>query len=190
MGREHLGQGIGLLPGRGQLLVRRVVGRSRRGWLRGEGEVALRELCASLERGSGLDEVPNLSWRDRSGTVVRNPIPAKIAKSELGNFPIPDFSNLPDKLYKGLSIESSRGCAFDCSFCSTSYRKTWRGMPAAVFANIDRAYRALGFYGDPAVELVLVDLSGGPGQRRLLRRLPGELATAVDQLVTGPTTSA
>ena len=39
------------------------------------------------------------------------------------------------------------------------------------------------------VELVLVDLSAGPGQRRLLRRLPGELATAVDQLVTGPTTT-
>ena len=39
------------------------------------------------------------------------------------------------------------------------------------------------------VDLVLVDLSGGPGQRRLLRRLPGELATAVDQLVAGPTDS-
>ena len=39
------------------------------------------------------------------------------------------------------------------------------------------------------VDLVLVDLSGGPGQRRLLRRLPGELATAVDQLVAGPTGS-
>jgi anaerobic magnesium-protoporphyrin IX monomethyl ester cyclase len=46
---------------------------------------------------------------------------------------VPDFSSLPMKLYKGLSIESSRGCAFDCSFCSTSYRKTWRGMPAEVF---------------------------------------------------------
>ena len=39
------------------------------------------------------------------------------------------------KLYKGLSIESSRGCAFDCSFCSTSYRKTWSGMPAEKFVD-------------------------------------------------------
>jgi hypothetical protein len=31
------------------------------------------------------------------------------------------------------------------------------GMPAAVFANIDRAYRALGFYDDPAVELLLIE---------------------------------
>jgi acyl-CoA thioester hydrolase len=36
------------------------------------------------------------------------------------------------------------------------------------------------------VELVLVDLSGGPGQRRLLRRLPNDLAAAVDTLVRGP----
>jgi acyl-CoA thioester hydrolase len=36
------------------------------------------------------------------------------------------------------------------------------------------------------VELVLVDLSGGPGQRRLLRRLPDDLAAAVDALVRGP----
>ena len=36
------------------------------------------------------------------------------------------------------------------------------------------------------VELVLVDLSGGPGQRRLLRRLPDDLAVAVDALVHGP----
>jgi acyl-CoA thioester hydrolase len=40
------------------------------------------------------------------------------------------------------------------------------------------------------VELVLVDLSRGPGQRRLLRRLPGELAAAVDQLAAGPSGAA
>ena len=39
---------------------------------------------------------------------------------------------------------------------------------------------------DLADELVLVDLSSGPGQRRLLRRLPAQLAVAVDQLVRGP----
>lgn len=103
--------------------------------IRGEGEVALCELCAALEHGSGLDGVPNLSWRDQNGEVVRNPIPAKLGKNQLGRFPLPDFSQLPDQVYKGLSIESSRGCAFDCSFCSTSYRKSWRGMPAEVFVD-------------------------------------------------------
>ncbi len=36
------------------------------------------------------------------------------------------------------------------------------------------------------VELVLVDLSAGPDQRRLLRRLPPDLETAVTALVHGP----
>lgn len=35
------------------------------------------------------------------------------------------------------------------------------------------------------VELVLVDMSGGPGQRRLLRRLPADLETALEALVRG-----
>ena len=36
------------------------------------------------------------------------------------------------------------------------------------------------------VELVLVDVSGGPDQRRLLRRLPADLEAAVAALVRGP----
>lgn len=36
------------------------------------------------------------------------------------------------------------------------------------------------------VELVLVDLSAGPGQRKLLRRLPADLAGAVAALERGP----
>lgn len=109
--------------------------------VRGEGEVALEALCAAIERGDGIDEVPNLSWRDKDGNVCRNRIPSKISKFDLGRYPPPDFSTLPMKVYKGLSIESSRGCAFDCSFCSTSYRKTWRGMPAEVF--VDRLEQML-----------------------------------------------
>ena len=36
------------------------------------------------------------------------------------------------------------------------------------------------------VELVLVDLSAGPDQRRLLRRLPADLEAAVAALIRGP----
>jgi len=36
------------------------------------------------------------------------------------------------------------------------------------------------------VELVLVDLLGGPDQRRLLRQLPPDLAAAVQSLIDGP----
>ncbi|MCP9775938.1 acyl-CoA thioesterase [Cyanobium sp. WAJ14-Wanaka] len=36
------------------------------------------------------------------------------------------------------------------------------------------------------VELVLVDLTAGPGQRKLLRRLPADLAAAIGALERGP----
>ena len=36
------------------------------------------------------------------------------------------------------------------------------------------------------VELVLVDLSGGPDRRRLLRQLPPDLAAAAQRLLNGP----
>ena len=122
--------------------------------VRGEGELAIQALCAALERGSGIEDVPNLSWRDSAGRICRNPIPAKISKTQLGDFPIPDFSKLPMKLYKGLSIESSRGCAFDCSFCSTSYRKTWRGMPAEMF--VDRLEQMLPQVARTQLEMIHV----------------------------------
>jgi anaerobic magnesium-protoporphyrin IX monomethyl ester cyclase len=103
--------------------------------VRGEGELALLALCEALARGKDVCRVPNLSWKDSDGTICRNPLGRKITRDELGRSPVPDFGQLPMKVYKGLSVESSRGCAFDCSFCSTSYRRTWRGMPAEVFVD-------------------------------------------------------
>jgi anaerobic magnesium-protoporphyrin IX monomethyl ester cyclase len=103
--------------------------------VRGEGEIALAALCRAIETGQGIDAVPNLSWKDQSGRICRNPAGPKIWKGGLADFPCPDFSQLPMKLYKGLSIESSRGCAFDCSFCSTSYRRSWRGMSPEAFVD-------------------------------------------------------
>ena len=43
-----------------------------------------------------------------------------------------------------------------------------------------------GLAAEARVELVLVDLSAGPDRRRLLRRLPDELAAAVEALTRGP----
>jgi len=63
-----------------------------------------------------LESVPNLSWKLEPNVVTRNQRGQKIDKASLADFPLPDFGELPDGVYKGLSIESSRGCAFDCSF--------------------------------------------------------------------------
>lgn len=110
--------------------------------VRGEGEVALPALCRALEQHQDLAQVPNLSWRDKEGRLVRNPVAPLISADELAFFPLPDYRELPKGAYKTLSIESSRGCAYDCSFCSTSYRRSWRAMPAAAF--VERLAAVLG----------------------------------------------
>lgn len=103
--------------------------------IRGEGEIAFPKLCRVLEEGGDLKDVPNLSWRTVNGGIIRNSIAPLITGEELGLFPLPDYNLLPPQTYQGLSIESSRGCAFDCSFCSTFYRRTWRSIPAKQFVD-------------------------------------------------------
>jgi anaerobic magnesium-protoporphyrin IX monomethyl ester cyclase len=102
--------------------------------VRGEGELALPALCRALETHGDLSTVPNLSWK-RGDAVVRNPIGEKLPGPALAKFPLPNYAELPVGIYKGLSIESSRGCAFDCSFCSTSYRLGWRAIPPHDFVD-------------------------------------------------------
>jgi anaerobic magnesium-protoporphyrin IX monomethyl ester cyclase len=103
--------------------------------VRGEGERAIVELADVLEASGDLSSVANLSWRSAAGQVVRNPVANQLSAEELALEPIPDYSQLPEGIYKGLSIESSRGCAFDCSFCSTSYRRSYRSLAPAAFVD-------------------------------------------------------
>jgi radical SAM superfamily enzyme YgiQ (UPF0313 family) len=109
--------------------------------IRGEAEIALAALCRALENNQSLSEVPNLSWRDAEGRIMRNALGPLIPKHKLALFPLPDYSELPVGVYRALSIESSRGCAFDCAFCSTSYRRSWRAIPAESF--VDRLASAM-----------------------------------------------
>ncbi|MDO8931793.1 MAG: radical SAM protein [Rhodocyclaceae bacterium] len=103
--------------------------------VRGEGELGLASLADTLERRGDLSAVPNLSWVNGNGDIVRNPLNQLISKRDLPEFPVPDYSELPAGIYGALSIESSRGCVFDCSFCSTSYRRTWRGIEPETFVD-------------------------------------------------------
>ncbi|MBN1420884.1 MAG: B12-binding domain-containing radical SAM protein [Planctomycetes bacterium] len=104
--------------------------------IRGEGERALPALCHVLERGGDLRTVPNLSIRLADGGTVRTPLAPLIPPEDLARSPVPDYRGIPPGIYNGLGIESSRGCPFDCAFCSTSYRRTWR--PIAPGAFVDR----------------------------------------------------
>lgn len=103
--------------------------------VRGEGENAIKSLVQQVEQSGDMTLVPNLSWKDKDGNIVRNHIASKLTADQLVSQPLPAYDLLQTGIYSGLSIESSRGCAFDCSFCSTSYRKSYRGFPARQFVD-------------------------------------------------------
>jgi radical SAM superfamily enzyme YgiQ (UPF0313 family) len=89
--------------------------------VRGEGELTFRELVRALERGTGYETIPGLSWRcadgfrhnperpvsDLDGGAIR--LPSRTARALAGY----TFLGRPVDV-----VETSRGCTFDCSFCS------------------------------------------------------------------------
>jgi anaerobic magnesium-protoporphyrin IX monomethyl ester cyclase len=113
--------------------------------VRGEGEAALPALCDALTARSGVADVPNLTWKSSDGAIVRNPAAALLSRDYLAADALPDYSTVPAGVFQGLAIESARGCSFDCSFCSTSYRRTWRALAPEAFA--DRLERVMAEQG-------------------------------------------
>ncbi len=89
--------------------------------VRGEGDLTFRDLLRALERAEPFDGIAGLSWRRRDGEVVRNP-PRPV--SRLGDEIRPP--NRGARVLRGYTflgrhidiVETSRGCTYDCSFCS------------------------------------------------------------------------
>jgi len=89
--------------------------------VRSEGEVTFRELLRAIERGSGVDRICGLSYRNGE-SWVHNPDrpPHRLEDNEIRP------PNRDARVLKGYTllgrqvdvIETSRGCTYDCSFCS------------------------------------------------------------------------
>src|SRR6202047_858145 len=89
--------------------------------VRSEGEVTFRELLRAVEQGSGFERICGLSYRNGE-SWVHNPDrpPHRLEDSEIHP------PNRDARVLKGYTllgrqvdvIETSRGCTYDCSFCS------------------------------------------------------------------------
>src|SRR5467141_4961746 len=89
--------------------------------VRSEGEVTFRELLRAVEQGSGFDRICGLSYRNGE-SWVHNPDrpPHRLEDSEIRP-PNRDARVLNGYMLMGRQvdvIETSRGCTYDCSFCS------------------------------------------------------------------------
>jgi len=89
--------------------------------VRSEGEVTFRELLRAIETGSGFEHIGGLSYFDGE-SWVHNPAraPHRLEDTEVRQ------PNRDARVLKGYTllgrqvdvVETSRGCTFDCSFCS------------------------------------------------------------------------
>jgi anaerobic magnesium-protoporphyrin IX monomethyl ester cyclase len=92
--------------------------------VRGEGELTFRELLRCLECGGNPDSIPGLSYRTAANPLRFCHATARpVTGLESGEIQLPDRSGrvLAGYTFLGRTIdvvESSRGCTYDCSFCS------------------------------------------------------------------------
>ena len=99
--------------------------------VRGVGELTFKELIDSLVKNKDLSNILGLSI-NLQGKVKNNP-PRPLIKN-VDTIPMPSYDLLPVEKYqvdgvKFGTVMTSRGCPFDCVFCSSSlqFGKRWRG---------------------------------------------------------------
>ncbi len=89
----------------------------------GEGETPLIELCKRLSENMALDDIDGL-WIKNAGKITKK---KPCTLQNINEIPYPDYSEFDNRLfykpmqgriYKMVSIESSRGCFFECSYCA------------------------------------------------------------------------
>ena len=89
--------------------------------VRGEGEVTFRELLRALERGAGLEDICGLSRREGNRWLHNPSRPVHRLEDDEIRPP-----NRAARILQGYTllgrqvdvVETSRGCTYDCSFCS------------------------------------------------------------------------
>ncbi len=127
----------------------------------GEGETGLPLLVEALNGRGSLGDVPGLMWKEH-GAVRRNPLAAVI--EDLDTLPFPDLALLDMGRTRKIGVQgpglptvpvqTSRGCPFDCTFCSVTgmfgrhYRHRSTASVIAEISRYDPKSCILFFYDD------------------------------------------
>lgn len=115
----------------------------------GEGDVTIVELASALHKGTDVGEVAGLCLK-RNGKAIKTA--PRLPIDKLDELPFPARHLLPLSRYHALGsacpVISSRGCPYQCIFCTTPRmfgRKVRFRQPAQVVDEIELIYRQYGF---------------------------------------------
>jgi len=89
--------------------------------VRAEGEITFRELLRALESGAGFDRIQGLTYRASDGWHQNPPRPVHSLEGNEIRLPKRSARVLNGYTMMGRQVdvvETSRGCTFDCGFCS------------------------------------------------------------------------
>jgi len=99
--------------------------------VRGEGEITFLGLLEALQGKRELRDVPGITFRTEGGIHDNPPQPLI---EDIDSIPPPAIDLLPVKHYttekkRFMTIVTSRGCPYNCTFCSSSlqFGRRWRG---------------------------------------------------------------
>lgn len=124
----------------------------------GEGELPFEAVLRAYQAGADFGGIPGLVWRDRRGEVFVNPGVAPVIE-DLDSLPFPAYDLVDMKPYwrtnsasaiprrRYVSLVSSRGCPYRCSWCHRIFGKRFRGHSAErVVAEIEYLTKRFGIY--------------------------------------------
>ncbi|MFA5142589.1 MAG: radical SAM protein [Candidatus Omnitrophota bacterium] len=90
----------------------------------GEGERAIVELCAKMERGEPFDNINNI-WVKSNGSIKKNPMGPLNNMDENPQLDLSLFDSsrlyrpMQGKVWKMVPVETHRGCPYQCAYCNS-----------------------------------------------------------------------
>jgi len=112
----------------------------------GEGELSLEQIIRVRRDGGDFSQIPGLIWRDADGAIITNPGTGPLIE-DLDALPFPAYDLIDVRKYwrlqsmppiprrKYISLVSSRGCPYHCSWCHRIFGKRFRAHSAERMAD-------------------------------------------------------
>ncbi len=94
----------------------------------GEAELVIIPLMRAINEQTDLSKVLGITYKDRNKKLISSPHPEILSQAEYDSQNIADYDLffLEKERYEYLPYETSRGCKFNCLFCSIPFKKNWR----------------------------------------------------------------